>query len=405
LESKGSADAYRREVRAALREETDEIVREIIERVKARDKEWLKANGGHSWGLKKTVRAILEHACCVIEGKEEQQLHPDVIAHSRALARAAFETHTLLERYTEGKTVFKEHLRNANAAVKVRSQDGYAEAEKSLESAFEDLLREVGREHRAECLRLKRSSAARLLESVKQLLSGELMHPPADLSYDFSATHIGVVGSGVGVENEIKRLAQVLGGQTLLVPASPNQVWAWIGLKLGSSADRLDDALKAEWDDTVHMGIGKPAAGIPGWRRTHRQAEVVLPIGIRGDTPVVRYANVALLATTASDELLQDFLWEDYLVPLASTRDEGETLKATLRAYFSKDRQISSAAKALGIKRHTVRKRLDDVEEMLGRTLDSCAAELELALRCEELLPSPSSPIRGREQLYFRSSC
>lgn len=388
MESKGLAAACRRDLATHLRETAGETTASIVGRMKARDEEWLQKNGGHTRGVEKAVWAILEHTCCVIEGNEDQRLHPDVIAHSRALARAGFETHTLLERYTEGKTVFKEHLRQANAAVNGRSQAGYIEAEQSIERAFERLLRMVRKEHRAECERLKRSSATRQLEEVRQVLSGEVNYLPEGLGYDSSATHIGVVGSGPGVEGEIRRLAKMLGGQPLIVQASPDRFWAWIGLKLQASADRLDDALKAEWADTVRMAIGKPAAGISGWRRTHRQARVVFPIAIRGDNPVVRYADVALLAATAGDDLLQDFLQEDYLTPLASTRDGGETLKAALSAYFAKDRQVSSAAKSLGVKRHTVRKRLDDVERLLGRPLESCAAELELALRIAEVLRS-----------------
>lgn len=139
------------------------------------------------------------------------------------------------------------------------------------------------------------------------------------------------------------------------------------------------------------MGIGEPANAFPGWGRTHRQAKIVLPVAIHRSKPVVRYADVALLATTAGDDLLLDSFREIYLDPLTATRDGGQALRDALRAYFSQGRQISSAAKVLGVKRHTLRRRLDSVEELLGRTLDNCAAELELALRLEELLPSPSS--------------
>jgi DNA-binding PucR family transcriptional regulator len=77
-------------------------------------------------------------------------------------------------------------------------------------------------------------------------------------------------------------------------------------------------------------------------------------------------------------------------MPLAEERDGGETLRETLRAYFATGHNASSAAAALGVRRHTVASRLRAIEERLKRTLSSCAAALELALRLEELNGFPS---------------
>lgn len=390
MESRGSADAYRQALVARLREEADSIAVDILEQVRKRDDKWLSEHGGEIEELTNVIRAVLKHCFSAIEGDDDRPVPPEAVAHAREMARTGCGTDALLERYIDCKAVFMEHLRQANLSVKSHSDAGFTDAHRRTEDFFRQLLKLVGKEHRAELKRRGRSRKDRDLERVKQLLSGELSYPPEHLGYDCTATHIGVVGSGPRVEDEIKRLAQMLGGQSLIVQTSPDQFWAWIGFKRQSSAAQLKNVLKADWELAVHMGIGRPAADLRGWRRTHRQAKAAFRIAVQADEPIVSYPDVALLATAAEDHLLPNFLSESYLAPLTSARDGGETLKVTLRAYFSKGRQISSAAKALGIKRHTVRRRLDDVEELLGRTLDGCAAELELALRVEELLASSS---------------
>jgi len=58
-------------------------------------------------------------------------------------------------------------------------------------------------------------------------------------------------------------------------------------------------------------------------------------------------------------------------------------LRKTLRAYFTTGRNITSAASALGVSRQTVGNRLRVIEEKLGRTIESCAPEIEVALRLD----------------------
>lgn len=384
MESKGLADAYCPKLAAQMRENASGIEEDIVERLGLLVNGSAGSNGWPPDGVRKVIGPTLEYVFRAIEGKGDRQPPPEVIAHACGWAQRAFPIDTLMLHYNACRTVFREHLRKADSSIKSRSQAGFADADRTIDYLFEQLLATVTTAYREEDEWQRSPREARTFHQVERLLSGELIYPPKDLDYDFSATHIGVVGSGPGVDGEIKRLAKMLGGQLLIVQASPNQFWAWIGLKRESSAARLDDVRKAKWDPAVRMGIGEPATRLAGWRCTHCQAKVALPLAIHQDDPAVRYADAALLAATAGNELLLNFFRENYLAPLSSTRDGGEAIRDTLRAYFSKSRQISSAAKVLGVKRHTVRKRLDDVEELLGRTLDSCAAELELALQMTE---------------------
>lgn len=76
------------------------------------------------------------------------------------------------------------------------------------------------------------------------------------------------------------------------------------------------------------------------------------------------------------DSLLTASLRELYLAPLEQERNGGEVLRATLRAYFSAGRNVSSTAAALGVNRRTVANRLHRVEERLG-PLDSAMTQIE----------------------------
>jgi DNA-binding PucR family transcriptional regulator len=65
-------------------------------------------------------------------------------------------------------------------------------------------------------------------------------------------------------------------------------------------------------------------------------------------------------------------------------------LRQTLRAYFECERNITSAAAALAVDRGTVANRLRVVEEQVGRSLNDCAVDLQLALGLDELDGSKS---------------
>ena len=103
-----------------------------------------------------------------------------------------------------------------------------------------------------------------------------------------------------------------------------------------------------------------------------------------GSSPVVRYSDVTLLASILRDDLAIASLRRLYLAPLEDRRD-GENLRIALRAYFQAGRNVSSAAAALGLNRRTLSKRLQAAERILGRPLESLAADLEVALSLDAL--------------------
>lgn len=149
--------------------------------------------------------------------------------------------------------------------------------------------------------------------------------------------------------------------------------------------EELIGMLEASWPRDHLLALGEPGAGLAAWRLSHRQAKTALLVALRCPRSFVRYGDVALLSAVLTDDLLASSLRQLYLAPLEAGRDGGTVARETLRAYFAAGCNASSAAKALGVQRHTVTHRLRASEEKIGRPLDSCSSELEVALRLATL--------------------
>ena len=164
------------------------------------------------------------------------------------------------------------------------------------------------------------------------------------------------------------------GGEARPPPARRHReeepIWAcWLGGRRQLEAEQALRALGEISPDGSSSPSASPARASPGWRFSHRQAKAALPIAERRGQPVVRYADVALLASILRDDLVATSLRQLYLEPLEAARDGGKVARETLRAYFEAERNISSTAAALGVDRRTVRNRLRAIEDLLGRPL------------------------------------
>jgi hypothetical protein len=376
---RGSAGDQRRELAERLRERAGELEETIFDRICAL--EGFPAGPHQLRGLRDVVRASVEHGLTTVELGEHRAPEPPpaVIAHARKAAWRPIPLHALLERYLAGYSVFQQFLLRESPSVEPVRQ-----AQASLDVVFHRLRRVVSDEHMRELQKRNRSSDLRRLERVQELLSGELLEAP-ELQYPFDGTHVSVVASGPEIWLTVRRLFQAFCSQPLLVAPTPNRVWAWFPSQGMSPAD-MEDLLSADLPPEVCISSGEPAEGLTGWRLTHRQALVAHSFALRSDSSVVSYGKVALVASALQDATLVTSLTRRYLEPLAATRGGGHTLRETLQAYYATQCQTSSAAKLLGVKRHTVSNRLQAVEQRLDCSLRDCAGELELALQLEPLL-------------------
>jgi hypothetical protein len=248
--------------------------------------------------------------------------------------------------------------------------------------ALERLMAELSEEYRREDQRGHRGQKGLRLRQVRDLISGDLRIVP-DLGYEMEAVHLGLCASGSSAALHLARLAKALDASALVLPASTETVWAWLGRRNGIDREVLTSSLISTWPASVPLAIGSPGLGLSGWRLSHRQAKAAFSLAQRRRC-VVEYADVAHLASMSTDQLLLTSLRNIFLQPVTRGRD-GEVLEATLRAYFAGDRNRSSAAAILGVSRQTVANRLQTVETRLGRQLEACAPQLEAMLELEDL--------------------
>jgi DNA-binding PucR family transcriptional regulator len=182
----------------------------------------------------------------------------------------------------------------------------------------------------------------------------------------------------------MRELAARLERNLLAVRREEEPVWAcWLGGRNRLAAERAIEVLAGEFAPGTFVVFGEPGEGLTGWRFSHRQAKAALPVAERSGRAVLRYADVAMLASMLGDDLLATSLRRLYLEPLERARDGGEVARQTLHAYFTAERNVSSTAAALGVDRRTVTNRMRAIEALLGRSLRDSATDLEIALRLD----------------------
>lgn len=378
------AELARAELAARLRGRREEIETAALTRVHAvaqppdLDPEYAE-------GVRAAIAAAIDYALEAIELGEERASPPPSIlpAQARLAARRGIGLDIVLRRFFAGHTLFCDYLIEEVDNLDLRGTvvQGLLRDEAAL---FDRLVATVSEEHARERRQRPSSSEDRRAERIDQLLAGELIDL-SGLAYEFEANHLALVAKGEGVMASVRDLASALDRQLLTVWRDEGTLWAWLGGQRTLRNDELRRQLADCMLKGITLAVGEPASGLSGWRLSHRQAKAALPIALRGHEPCVRYAEVALLASTIQDDLLATSLRMLYLEPLETERDGGTMARETLYAYFAADRNISSAAAALGVSRQSVAKRLRTFEERISGSLDGFAVELETALRLAKL--------------------
>jgi hypothetical protein len=375
--------------RAAVADRMRNCRPEIVEAVRARSAALLESVRGldaeFMEGQRAAVAAAVDYGIEAVEFGEARcrDVPPVFHAQARLTARSTVSLDMMMRRYFAGYVLLGDFLmREADhcslngAALQYIMRDTAA--------VFDRLISTVADEYQREARGLLSSPEERMAARVRALLSGELLDA-ADIDYEFDAWHLGAVAVGDCAAEALKNLARSLDRRLLLIRSDDDTVWGWFGGRRPVESDTLKTVLSSTWPEDLSLALGEPARSLAGWRLTHRQAQAVLPVARRTGGGWEQYADAALLASVLQDDLLIGSLQERYLVPLASERDGGEALRATLRAFFSSGRNVSSAAAMLGVNRHTVTNRLRMVEERIGRSLSSSSAEFEAALRLHDL--------------------
>jgi hypothetical protein len=255
---------------------------------------------------------------------------------------------------------------------------------RALGARFDRVVTAVSKEHAREKEGAPRSAEQRRADLLRRLLIGDPVDS-SELRYDLDVHHLGIVASGHRAVSALRALGEDVDRSLLLGQPDEQTAWAWLGGRRSFDSDEVDLLLRFDWPAQTSVAYGEPARGLGGWRLTHRQAAAAIPLSECLSQTLVRYPDVALLASVLQDDLLVTSLRRNFLAPLEADRDGGAAAKETLRAYFDAAGNISSAAAALGVNRRTVSSRIAAIEKRLDRPLEAAAAEIEVALRVDRV--------------------
>lgn len=231
--------------------------------------------------------------------------------------------------------------------------------------------------------RVLRRRELQRLGTIRDILAGTRADA-GPLGYDLGGPHLGLVASGAQAEDAVRAIARDAGARVLLARPDDELLWAWLGdcTTLTTVHDGLTGRALPQG---CRIGAGRPAAGLAGFRATHRQAQVAHRLGGRG-APVGRFHDVAFEALAAADEAGARRFVADELGPLAGDDTRARRLRETLLAYFAAGQNGAAAAKALHISPRTLSYRLRAADELAPAPIAVRSLELHAALRLQRHL-------------------
>jgi hypothetical protein len=352
--------------------------------------------------LRATVSAGLRYWLSAAQGDSalSEPIPSQLLVQARLAARNGVGLEIVMRRYFASYTLLYEFILTEAEAGDLVGAEEIRRLSQTQGELFNRVIEAVAAEHRSEAEVRLCPRNQRRTEYVIKLLTGELADS-SGLEYDLRGWHLGVIATGAESDETIRQLATGLDRRPLAISRGEETLWAWFGGQRRIEPEEIEQLAAAELPTSGCLAIGEPGSGIVGWRLTHRQAAAALPIALRSPEIPIRYATVALLASILQDEVLTKSLDDLFLAPLTRERDGGRTLRETLRAYFKAERNASSSAAALGVNRHTVTKRIHEIEERIGRPLGDCSVEIEVALRLEGLGRDKSTSSQGGNYWNF----
>ncbi|WP_051047959.1 PucR family transcriptional regulator [Rhodococcus sp. AW25M09] len=305
---------------------------------------------------------------------------------ARTIARRGMDLSVLLRIYRHGQ---QSALRYTNEMVESQDapEDGRVEILIELWSRasawFGLCVEQLITAYTEERERWLRSALTRRRQQVEAVLRGDAVDVTAaetSLGHPLRRHHTALVivadsetDGTTRLEEVAARLAVVLSvPRPLLLPVGSRTLWAWL------ATDHIPDLTllnATTLPSDIRIGIGITANGIDGFRSSHREAVAALRVDTR---QLALYADVELLSLLSADPTALSTFIDRTLGQLAD--DIHAALRDTVIAYLAAG--VGGASTSLGLHRNTVRYRIRQAEELLGRTVETGNLELHLALVC-----------------------
>lgn len=391
-------------VSAALAERTGEVESDIREAITAGVPELV--------GDERLIRALaasveanvvnLFHVMGQDAAAAEAVAPPAVIGYVRRLAQRGVPHNALVRACRACHARFLGWCLRELDGVDAPHGDLAAAARVMVEASFEyidQVSEQVAVAYEAERERWTRDHGAAQRARVHEVLAGETVDLTGSerlLDYRFAQRHVGAVlwcrqAGCTGAMPELERAAERIGArhgapamQRLFIPIDGSTAWAW----LASPATGDDAATIEELDigglcGATRIALGTAAIGIEGFRQTNREAaraqSVVMHAG-ESSPRVVRFEEIAPIAALSTDLDFARIWVRTTLRELATADDTHERLRQTALVFLANGASFTAAADALHIHKNTVHYRIQQAEDLLGRSLRESRIELELAL-------------------------
>ena len=250
---------------------------------------------------------------------------------------------------------------------------------------------------------LNRSRAHMRRSLIRDVLRGEddalSVSDVAVLSYEIASKHLVVllptIAEGAASQLAVGLRAAGKCQYSLVYPLNLSATAIWLGRISEWSDDELQAVVRALKTASVTASISEPHEGIDGFRLALRQAEDAERIRTAwapdSGPSVVRYGDVGLEILLLQNPGLARIFVQSELGPLAKDTAEASRLRETLEASFRFGSHVA-AADFLQLHEHTVRNRLQKVEQQLGHSLHDRRTEIQVAARLLRLLGQVAAP-------------
>lgn len=324
--------------------------------------------------------------------------------YARRLAQRGISSNALVRAYRLGQQLFLDWAFTQFTTGTPDPEVALAAGRLAANTTFryiDSVSQQVVAEYEAERERWLATRSTVRAAMIRDVLAGEtadLASAEQALGYRLRQHHVGVViwtepGMQTSIdvqqmERLLLELARTVGasGQPLFVPKDRTLAWGWIPMSAASVPHQAD--LRSELgrvSDGVHVALGTPVAGAPGFRASHLEAlrahQVALAAGPDGDR-LTSYddSDVRIAAFLAGDPEATRRLVDQSLGSLADDTESAQRLRETLLVFLQEKGSYLAAADRLQMHKNTVKYRIDKAVDERGRPLDEERLELQLAL-------------------------